>query len=159
MDTILQDLRYSLRMLTNKPGFTVIAVLALALGIGANSAIFSVVNTVLLRPLPYENPDKLVLVWTYFGPDLPQNWVSGPELADMRERSTMIEEFAALTYPSISLTGIGEPEQVQGAAVTANFFPTLGVQPSQGRSFTEAEDRPGGERVVILSHGFWERRF
>ena len=159
MDTILQDLRYSLRMLTNKPGFTVIAVLALALGIGANSAIFSVVNTVLLRPLPYENPDKLVLVWTYFGPDLPQNWVSGPELADMRERSTMIEEFAALTYPSISLTGIGEPEQVQGAAVTANFFPTLGVQPSQGRSFTDAEDRPGGERVVILSHGFWERRF
>jgi putative ABC transport system permease protein len=113
----------------------------------------------LLRPLPYENPDKLVLVWTYFGPDLPQNWVSGPELADMRERSTMIEEFAALTYPSVSLTGIGEPEQVQGAAVTANFFPTLGVQPSQGRSFTDAEDRPGGERVVILSHGFWERRF
>ncbi|HEX5735800.1 MAG TPA: ABC transporter permease [Blastocatellia bacterium] len=159
MDTFLQDLRYSLRLLTNKPGFTVIAVIALALGIGANSAIFSVVNTVLLRPLPYENPDKLVLVWTYFGPDLPQNWVSGPELADMRERSTMIEEFAALTYPSVSLTGIGEPEQVQGAAVTANFFPTLGVQPSLGRSFTEAEDRPGGERVVILSHGFWERRF
>ena len=84
MDTLLQDLRYSLRMLTNKPGFTVIAVLALALGIGANSAIFSVVNTVLLRPLPYANPDKLVLVWTYFGPDLPQNWVSGPELADMQ---------------------------------------------------------------------------
>jgi putative ABC transport system permease protein len=159
MDTLLQDLRYSLRMLTNKPGFTVIAILALALGIGANSAIFSVVNTVLLRPLPYANPEKLVLVWTYFGPDLPQNWVSGPELADMRERSTMIEDFAALTYPSVSLTGIGEPEQVQGAAVTANFFPTLGVQPSQGRSFTEEEDRPGGERVVILSHGFWERRF
>ncbi len=159
MDTFLQDLRYSLRMLTNKPGFTVIAVLALALGIGANSAIFSVVNTVLLRPLPYANPDKLVLVWTYFGPDLPQNWVSGPELADMRERSTMIEDFAALTYPSVSLTGIGEPEQVQGAAVTANFFPALGVQPAQGRSFNEAEDRPGGERVVILSHGFWQRRF
>jgi putative ABC transport system permease protein len=146
-------------MLANKPGFTLIAVLALALGIGANSAIFSVVNTVLLRPLPYESPDKLVLVWTYFGPDLPQNWVSGPELADMRERSTMIEQFAALTYPSVSLTGIGEPEQVQGAAVTANFFSTLGVHPSQGRSFTDAEDRPGGERVVILSHGFWERRF
>ncbi|HJQ70760.1 MAG TPA: ABC transporter permease [Blastocatellia bacterium] len=159
MDTFLQDLRYSLRLLANRPGFTVVAVLALALGIGANSAIFSVVNTVLLRPLPYANPDKLVLVWTYFGPDLPQNWVSGPELMDMRERSTMIENFAALTYPSVSLTGIGEPEQVQGAAVTANFFPTLGVQPSQGRAFTEAEDRPGGERVVVLSHGFWERRF
>jgi predicted permease len=159
MDSILQDLRYSLRMLANRPGFTVIAVLALALGIGANSAIFSVVNTVLLRPLPYANPEKLALVWTYFGPDLPQNWVSGPELADMRERSTMIEDFAALTYPSVSLTGSGEPEQVQGAAVTANFFPTLGVQPVQGRSFTEAEDRPGGDRVVVLSHGFWKRRF
>ena len=111
MDTVLQDLRYSLRMLSKKPGFTVIAVLALALGIGANSAIFSVVNTVLLRPLPYENPDKLVLVWTYFGPDLPQNWVSGPELADMRERSTMIEEFAALTYPSVSLTASESPSR------------------------------------------------
>ncbi len=159
MDTLLQDLRYSFRMLARRPGFTIIAVLALALGIAANSAIFSVVNTVLLRPLPYASPDKLVLVWTYFGPDLPQNWVSGPELADMRERSTMIEDFAAMSFPSVSLTGVGEPEQLQGAAVTANLFPTLGVQPSQGRSFTEAEDRPGGERVVILSHGFWKRRF
>jgi putative ABC transport system permease protein len=159
MEILLQDLRFGLRMLAKKPGFTVVAVLALALGIGANTAIFSVVNAVLLRPLPYKDPHQLALVWTYFGPELPQNWVSGPELLDMRERSTTVEEFAAMVWPVFGLTGAGEPEQVQAAATTANLFPMLGVEPAMGRVFTEEEDRPGGERVVILSHGFWRRRF
>ncbi|HEV8484148.1 MAG TPA: hypothetical protein VGV87_11445 [Blastocatellia bacterium] len=90
MEKLLQDLRYALRMLIQKPSFTVIAVLALALGIGANSAIFSVVNAVLIRPLPYKDPYGLMLVWTRFEPDLPQNWVSGPELVDFRQRSSSI---------------------------------------------------------------------
>jgi putative ABC transport system permease protein len=159
MERLLQDLRYGIRVLAKRPGFTIIAVLALALGIGATTAIFSVVNAVLLRPLPYSEPERLALIWTYFGPDLPQNWVSGPEFIDMKERSETFEDFAAMTWPSLSLTGTGDPEQVQCGAVTANLFPLLGVAPAQGRAFTEEEDKPNAERVVILSHGFWQRRF
>jgi predicted permease len=159
MERFMQDLRYSLRVLATRPGFTAIAVLALALGIGATTAIFSVVNAVLLRPLPYTEPERLALVWTYFGPDLPQNWVSGPEFMDMKERSETFEDFAAMTWPSLSLTGSGDPEQVQCGSVTANLFPLLGVKPAQGRVFLEEEDKPNAERVVILSHGFWQRRF
>lgn len=159
MDTVLQDLRYGVRMLLKRPGFTMVAVLALALGIGANSAIFSVVNSVLLKPLPYENPDRIVLIWTQFPPDLPQNWVSGPELVDFRERTNTIEEFAALSWPRYNLTGDGNPEQVQAGAVTANLFPLLGIQPLIGRTFSPDEDKPGGERVVVLSHNFWTNRF
>ena len=159
MENLLQDLRYAVRMLIQKPSFTVIAVLALALGIGANSAIFSVVNAVLIRPLPYKDPYGLMLVWTKFEPDLPQNWVSGPELVDFRQRSSSIEEFAAVTWPTVSLTGVGDPEQIQGGGVTANLFPMLGVEPAYGRAFTSEEDRPNAERVVLLSEGFWKRRF
>ncbi|HSE98534.1 MAG TPA: ABC transporter permease, partial [Blastocatellia bacterium] len=159
MENLLRDFRFGLRMLARKPGFTIIAVIALALGIGANTAIFSVVNAVLLRPLPYKNPEKLGLVWTYFGPELPQNWISGPEYIDLKERSTTIEDFAALTWPTFGLTGTGDPEQIQGAAVTANLFPMLGAEPALGRAFLEEEARPGGEPVVVLSHGLWQRRF
>jgi putative ABC transport system permease protein len=155
----MRDLRFGLRMLTRKPGFTIIAVIALALGIAANTAIFSVVNAVLLRPLPYKDPQRLGLVWTYFGEELPQNWISGPELIDLKERSSTIEQFAALAWPTYGLTGTGDPEQVQGAVTTANLFPLLGVEPALGRAFVEEEDRPGGERVVVLSHGLWQRRF
>jgi putative ABC transport system permease protein len=159
MESLMRDVRFGIRVLARKPGFTIIAIIALALGIGANTAIFSVVNAVLLRPLPYKNPQQLGLIWTYFGPELPQNWVSGPELVDLRERSSTVEQFAALAWPTFGLTGTGEPEQIQGAATSANLFPLLGVEPALGRSFLEEEDRPGGERVVVLSHGLWKRRF
>ncbi|MCI0487334.1 MAG: ABC transporter permease [Blastocatellia bacterium] len=157
MDTLLQDLRYAIRVLIKKPAFTAVAVLALALGIGATSAIFSVVHAVLLRPLPYQDSDRLVLIWTDFGPDLPQNWVSGPELLDFRQRCTSFEGFTAMAWPSVALTGAGEPEQVQGAVVSANFFSLLGVQSALGHAFDE--DGPASEKVVVLSHGFWQRRF
>ncbi|HXG64346.1 MAG TPA: ABC transporter permease, partial [Blastocatellia bacterium] len=159
MDSFLQDLRYGLRALLKRPGFTVTAVLALALGIGANSAIFSVVNAVLLRPLPYKDPERLTLIWTRFEPDLPQNWVSGPEVIDFRERSNSFEEFGVIAWTNLNLTGSGEPEQIQVGAVSANLFPLLGVEPAQGRSFRAEEDQMGGERVAILSHGLWQRRF
>jgi putative ABC transport system permease protein len=99
------------------------------------------------------------LIWTYFGPELPQNWISGPEFVDLKERSNTVEQFAALSWPTFGLTGTGEPEQIQGAATTANLFPLLGVEPALGRAFLEEEDRPGAERVVMLSHGLWKRRF
>ncbi|HKG23441.1 MAG TPA: ABC transporter permease, partial [Blastocatellia bacterium] len=101
MERLLQDLRYGIRMLGQKPGFTIIAVLALALGIAANSAIFSVVNTVLLRPLAYKDSERLALIWTRFEPDLPQNWVSGPEVLDFRERAQSFEEIAVLSWNTV----------------------------------------------------------
>ncbi len=159
MERLIQDLRFGARMLKQKPAFTIIAVLALSLGIAANSAIFSVVNTVLLRPLPYKEPDRLTLIWTKFLPDLPQNWVSGPEIIDFRERSESFEGISVIAWTTQSLTGEGEPEQVQAGAVSADLFPLLGVEPARGRVFTTEEDKPGGERVVVLSHGFWQRRF
>ncbi len=159
MQNIWQDMRFAIRMLGKRPGFTVVAVLALALGIGANSAIFSVFNTVLLRPLAYREPDRLVLIWTRFLPDLPQNWVSGPEVIDFRERNNSFDDIAALSWPNFNLTGAGEPEQLQGGAVTANLFPLLGVTPLHGRAFRPEEDQPGAGQVAILSHGLWQRRF
>jgi putative ABC transport system permease protein len=159
MESIWQDIRYSVRGLIKRPGFTIAAVMALALGIAANSVIFSVINTVLLRPLPYDDPDRLVLLWTKFEPDLPQNWVSGPEVLDIRQRSTVFEGIAALAWQNLNLTGTGEPEQIQAGAVTSNLFQLLGIKPVQGRVFLPEEDLPGSERVVILSHGLWQRRF
>jgi predicted permease len=142
-----------------KPGFTVVAVLALALGIAANTVIFSVVNTILLRPLQYKDPERLVLLWTRFEPDLPQNWVSGPELLDFRQQTTAFEGFSALYWLNFNLTGVGEPEQVQAGAVSDNLFPLLGVKPLLGRTFLPEEDKPGAESVVILNYGFWKRHF
>jgi len=154
-----QDLRYGLRMLMRSPGFTLVAVLALALGIGANSAIFSVVNTVLLRPLPYKNPDALVMVWdeqTYLG--FPKDTPSPANFLDWREQNTVFEGMAAIAQRSFNLTGAGEPERFDGRRVSANLFSLLGVEPQLGRAFTVDEDKPGSH-VVILSHSMWQRRF
>ena len=154
-----QDLRYGLRMLLRSKSFTAIAVLALALGIGANSAIFSVVNTVLLRPLPYKNPDALMTVWedaTHMG--FPFNTPSPANFIDWRDQNTVFEGMAALAQRSFNLTGAGEPERFDGRRVSANLFTLLGVQPELGRGFLPEEDQPG-TRVVILSHGVWQRRF
>ena len=156
----LNDLRYAIRMQRKNPGFTIVAVIALALGIGANTAIFSVVNTVLLRPLPYQDPDRLVMVWeeaTKAG--YPQDTPAAANFIDWRDQNQVFEGMAATDYTSFNLTGSGEPERLEGRRVSTNLFPLLGVEPQVGRVFTAAEDRPGSERVVVLSHGLWQRRF
>jgi putative ABC transport system permease protein len=160
IDTVRQDLRYGFRLLWQKPGFTVMAVLALALGIGANTAIFSVVNGVLLRPLPYAQPDRLALIWTAATDNRTQEGSSSyPDIADWRAENHVFEDVASFRGIGFNLTGVGEPERIDGAYVSANFFSLLRVSPRLGRSFRPEEDRPGGERVVLLSHGLWQRRF
>ena len=154
-----QDLRYGLRMLARSPSFTFVAVLALALGIGANSAIFSVVNTVLLRPLPYKSPDAIMTVWeetTHLG--FPFNTPSPANFIDWRDQNTVFEGMSAMAQKHFNLTGMGEPERFDGRRVSANLFDLLGVEPVLGRTFRPEEDQPGS-RVVILSHGVWQRRF
>jgi len=159
MGDIAQDLRYGLRTLRKNPGFTSVAVLALALGIGANSAIFSVVNTVLLQPLPYKNPAQLVMLWenaTHLG--FPKNTPSPANFLDWRGQNTVFTGMAAMAPKNFNLTGVGEPERLDGRRVSANLFDLLGVQPRLGRGFLPREDTPGAH-VVILSHGLWQRRF
>ena len=156
----LHDLRYAARMQLKNPAFTIVAVIALALGIGANTAIFSVVNTVLLRPLPYKDPDRLLMVWedaTKAG--YPRDTPTNANYIDWRDQNQVFEGMAALAYDSFNLTGAGDPERLPGRRVSASLFPLLGVEPQIGRVFTAAEDQPGSERVVVLSHGFWQRRF
>ncbi len=149
-------------MLLRSPGFTTVAVLTLALGIGATSAMFSVIDAVLLRPLPYNEPDRLVMVWGKLsGIGLPrdQNAVSAPEFIDFQAMNQVFERIAAFTGSSFNLTVEGGPERVQGASVSASLFPLLRVQPVLGRSFRPEEDQPGRDNVVLLSHGVWQRRF
>jgi putative ABC transport system permease protein len=160
METLWQDLRYGARMLLKKPSFTLIAILTLGLGIGANTAIFSVVYAVLLRPLPYREPERLTLLWTKLDKiGLEQNWVSEPEVLDFREQAKLFEGFGVLTESSFVLTGDGEPEQLTGAAISTNFFSLLGTPLQAGRDFAPEEEKPGAPQVAILSHGFWQRRF
>ena len=160
MDGLLQDLRYGMRMLRSRPAFTAVAVLALALGIGANTAIFSVVDAVLLKPLPYRAPERLVMIWhEYAQMNLPKASLSVPSYIEYRDNVRAFENVAAATNWSANLTGTGEPERVQGARVTGNFLATVGVPPMIGRDFLGEDDAPGGERVVILGHGLWQRRF
>ncbi len=155
-----QDLRYGLRMLRKKPGFTAVAVLALALGIGANTAIFSVVNTVLLRPLPYRDAGRLVWLWeTNQTSGIKQEPASLPNFDDWRNQNKSFEGMAAFLKSALNLTGESEPERIPCLYVTANFFSVLGVEPVLGRSFKPEENKPGNHRVVILSNELWRRRF
>lgn len=160
LETLLIDVCYGLRSLLKRPAFTWTAVLTLALGIGANTAIFSVVNGVLLRSLAYAHPDRLVMVWERFAqqPDH-QNVVAPADFLDWQKRSRSFERLAAVWDARLNFTGSGDPLEVQAQFVTANFFPALGVQPLIGRWFTEAEDRPGSDRVAILGHQLWQARF
>ncbi|MGH9939568.1 MAG: ABC transporter permease [Blastocatellia bacterium] len=160
MSTLMQDLRYGARMLMKKPGFTLIAVITLALGIGANSAIFSVVNAALLRPLPFAEPDRLARIWeTNLKRDLPFFSVSAPNYVSWKEQSRTFERLAAWKFRGVNLTGRGEPERLEGAAVSGSLFSLLGVKPGLGRDFLPEEDQPHGRRAVIIGYGLWERRF
>ena len=158
METLIQDVRYAARSLRRSPGFTLIAMLTLALGIGANTAIFSVVNGVLLRPLAYSNPDRLVMIWGHHE-GIGHEAASLPDFLDWREQGTAFEGMAAVANTRFDVTGDGEPERIEAALTTANFFHVLGVTPALGRAFNPDEETSGRDRVVVLSHGFWERRF
>jgi putative ABC transport system permease protein len=158
MNTFLQDIRFGVRMLWKSPGFTLVTILALALGIGANSAIFSVVNGVLLRPLPYATADRLVFL-SEWSRQVPNMSVSYPNYQDWRDQNTVFEQLAAFRSAGYTLTGAGEPEQLAAREVSASFFPALGVAPVVGRNFTADEDKPGAQRTAVISYGFWQRRF
>ncbi len=159
MEFIWQDMRYGARMLLKSPGFTVVAVLTLALGIGANTAIFSVVNFVLLRPLEYANPDQLVMVWER---NTKKGWNESPtsfaDFVDFRDNAKSVE-LVAFTDTNFNLTGGDQPERVAGLRVSANLFSLLGVNPARGRWFAPGEDKPGAGHVLILSYGLWQRSF
>src|SRR5262245_11732405 len=165
MNTLLSDIRYALRLLTKSPGFTVVAVLTLALGIGANTAMFSVIHAVLLRPLPFADSDRLISVWNDYGSggqSLPA--VSPPDFRDYQQRCRLFDQIAAATGGGGAAVDFGtvegdeRPQQVSVGFVTDNLFPLFGVQPILGRNFTPQETVVNGPNVVILSYGFWQRR-
>ncbi len=159
MNTLLQDIRYAVRMLAKSPGFTAIAVLTLALGVGANTAIFSMINSVLLEPLPFKNPAQLVsLRETENAPGTFP--LDGADYLDWQKQSTTFASMSLIRYPQgMNASGAGEPESATVCQTEANFFATLGVQPLAGRTFTKGEDAAGKNRVAVLSYGFWQRHF
>jgi putative ABC transport system permease protein len=158
METLLKDLRYGVRTLTKNPGVSLIAVLTLALGIGANTAIFSVVSAVLLNPLPYREPDRVVSIWE----NVPEHgrWRAAPaNFLDWKKQNTVFEDVAAFGGSTATLTGDGDPEQLSGTAVTPGYFEVVGVQPALGRAFQPEEYELGKDHAVILGHGLWQRRY
>ncbi len=160
MSTLFQDLRYGARILLKQPAFTLVAVVTLALGIGANTAIFSLVNSILLRPLPFREPDRVVRL-IQASPKLGlDTWgVSQADFAAYREQNRSLESIALFNSSAINLTGAGEPERLPMTSVTADFFKVLGANPVLGRTFAEGEDAQGKNLVCVLSHRFWQRRF
>jgi putative ABC transport system permease protein len=158
LDALWYDLRFGLRMLRNNPGFTTVAVLTLALGIGANTAIFSVINAVLLRPLPYPHADRLVWL-SERAPGLPLMYVSMANLAEWRAMNTVFESMEGFRSTDVTLTGHGEPQRLAIRQVAAGLFPMLGVKPILGRALAARDDRPDADPVVLLSDAFWTREF
>jgi putative ABC transport system permease protein len=160
MNTLLQDVRFGLRMLLKSPSISIVATIALALGIGANTAIFSVVNAVLLRPLPFPDPDSLVAI---FETDNSRGYVRGshsyPNFFDLRAQNTVFERISTYRSGDFIMTGRGEPARLQSGVVTADLFPLLRVQPMLGRTFVPDEDKPSESRVVVLSHALFQKRF
>src|SRR5690349_2422695 len=161
MGVLIQDLRYGLRTLLKKPSFALVAVTTLALGIGANTAIFSVVNAVLLRPLPFKDQDRVVVAWNRgaeaAGGD--RTPLAVTDLLDWRTQSKSFENVSAYQQRYFNYTGGDSPERVRGAGVAADFFETLGVQPLLGRTFHPDEEKPGAVRVAVISEGFWRKYF
>ena len=160
METLWQDLAYGFRMLLKNPRFTAAAVLSLAIGIGANSAIFSVANALLLRPLAYKDANRLVILWNRSpGLNVAQDWLSPGEYLDIKSQNRVFDQVAATIDSSFNLTGQGTPERVEGARVSSSLFSLLGAQAILGRVFLPEEDEPGKPPAAILSNGFWQRRF
>jgi putative ABC transport system permease protein len=159
-ENLFQDVRYGLRMLIKNPGFTAVAVLTLALGIGANTAIFSVVNAVLLKPLPYADSDRLTVIWVT-EPSAPGDLFpdTAPDFQDWQAQNQVFEGMSAITSAGATLTGAGEPLQLRGLSVSPNTFQLLRVQPQLGRSFSPDEGPTGNNHVVILSYGLWQSTF
>jgi putative ABC transport system permease protein len=158
LSQLMLDIRYGARMLRKSPGFTAVTVVTLALGIGANTAIFSVVDSVLLRPLPYKDPGRLFVVWEK-PPKSTRNVVSAANFLDWREQNRVFENLVGTSNASFNLAGKDSPERVDGMRVSHDFFAMLGISPVLGRAFTPEDDRAGAPRAVILSHGLWQRRF
>src|SRR5713226_86014 len=160
METLFKDIRYGIRSLLKYPGFTAIAVITLALGIGANSAIFSVVDSVLLRPLPYSDPDRLVQLWEASvqrgRSEMPASY---PNFADWRDQNHVFTQVVAYSDWSFNLTGVGEPERIRSAIVSPTFFSTLGIKPIRGRVFLPEEGEHGKDLVVVIGESLWRRRF
>jgi predicted permease len=160
MESVLQDIRHAIRTLAKSPGFTVIVVLTLALGIGANTAIFSVVNAVLLAPLPYRQPDNLVMVWSKnVAKGYEISPVSGGEFSEWKSGNSAFSDMAASSDAMYTLTGAGDPQVVIGYQFSADYFRLLGARPELGRTFLDEEDRPGGPNVVVLGDAIWRRTF
>src|SRR5215469_12885177 len=157
MSTFLQDLRFGMRMLRKNPGFTAVAVLVLAIGIGVNTAIFSVVNSVLLQPLPYPDADRLVSLEGLAGErHIP---LSYPELLAWRDQKDIFEDVAGVIYSGFALTGVQEPEQLRGMSVSASLLQMLGVKPAMGRTFIAEEDARSATPVAMITHSFWVTHF
>jgi predicted permease len=163
VENVIEDIRYGLRLLRKSPGFTAVAVLTLMLGIGANTAIFSVVNAVLFQPLPFRDPGRLMVVWhtppQKSFPGVTKFVVSPANYLDWRNQNHVFEQMSAMGFGKFNLTGMGQPESVEGRAVSADFFSVLGVQPVLGRGFLKEEDQPGHGNVVVISHEFWQTHF
>src|SRR2546422_954621 len=160
METLRQDITYGIRMLIKSPGFTAVAVLALTLGIGANTAIFSVVNAVLLRPLPYSDPGRVMQLWEASVKkgrgEIPASY---PNFADWRDQNHVFEQVVAYSDWTFNLTGSGEPERIRSAIVSPAFFSVFGIKPIRGRVFLSGEDERGKDLVAVISESLWQRRF
>jgi putative ABC transport system permease protein len=160
MEILITDIRYGLRSLVTRPAFTAIAIVTLGLGIGVNSAIFSVVNAIVLRPLPYRNSEQLVVIWgNLHKTGLEEIELSAPEFNDFKAQSHSFAQIAAYTVQGFNLTGVTAPERLRGALVSASLFTTLGVEVLRGRTFLPEEDQFGNDQVVLLSYALWQRRF
>jgi putative ABC transport system permease protein len=160
MRTLIKDIRYGLRVLLKRPGFTAVAVVTLALGIGANTAIFSLVSAVLVRPLKYKDAERLVMVWEAApAAGFPRDNVATGNYADWKAQNQVFDDMAAVVQRTYDLTGEGEPEKLYAYGATANFFSLLGATPELGRTFAPEEDRPGANKVAVISHALWESRF
>src|SRR5262249_44727007 len=158
METLWQDIKFGARMLVKSPGFTLVAVLTLSLGIGANTAIFSLINGMLLKPLPYPGGERLLWV-SEWSEQVPEMSFSVENFKDLRDQNKTLEAIMAYRGNSMVLTGSDRPERLNGREVTSGIFDTLRLKPLIGRAFTPEEDKVGAERVALLGEGFWSRRF
>jgi hypothetical protein len=160
MEAFAQDVRYALRTMRRAPAFTAAAVLSLAIGVGANSAIFSVASALLLRPLPYRDADRLVILWNRSpGLGISEDWFSTAQYFDIKRAQSDLEDVAIAIGANFNLTGDGEPERIGTIRASSNLLPLLGAQPLLGRFFDSAEDTPGRTGTAILGYGTWARRY